>query len=501
MPSIVSGAPAGDLTPYATAAQLAAHEADTSSIHGITDATVLATDAEVASAVATHNSDTTSVHGITDTSALVTSTSANLTYARQDRNRVNVKDHGALGDGSTNDTAAIVAALAEAVSTGDGLYFPGGTYLTDPMTISADGFSIVAYGATLKARASSGSSFLRVTGDDFTMMGGTLDGAAVIGVSEGLGYIGLHLGDGTTNTGQRATIRDVTITRFRYHGAYVQDCPNVFFERVRFIDNGTPGGTNGGGVYAHGSDQLTFRGCDAANNYLSGYYLTGGPDGSVATLSGCTSNGNGVRSGNGAGFDVRTTDLTLTNCYAYGNEAGALSVSVPIADPVTAGNRCLVTGSIMGWSVGASIDREVFTTGIDDVVFTGNVFHSLTAPYVIRLGASSGGAAALLSGNRITNDHNSNTAGVLISRENCVLSGNMIVGDTANKAGSGVNIAAGVDGTTMLANAVRGFTYGITIASGTSDNTLVYGNHFWDCTTNLNNAATGTELNVSDPTA
>lgn len=55
----------------ATQAELDAHASDTSSVHGITDTTVLATDTEVATAVSDHSADTTSVHGITDTSDLV----------------------------------------------------------------------------------------------------------------------------------------------------------------------------------------------------------------------------------------------------------------------------------------------------------------------------------------------------------------------------------------------------------------------------------------------
>jgi hypothetical protein len=49
---------------------------------------------------------------------------------------VNVKDHGATGDGNTDDTAAINAAIDEGVATGRAVYFPGGTYKVIPATAS-----------------------------------------------------------------------------------------------------------------------------------------------------------------------------------------------------------------------------------------------------------------------------------------------------------------------------------------------------------------------------
>lgn len=49
---------------------------------------------------------------------------------------VNVQSYGALGDGSTDDTAAIQAALA-AVAAGGTVYFPRGTYLVTPASANA----------------------------------------------------------------------------------------------------------------------------------------------------------------------------------------------------------------------------------------------------------------------------------------------------------------------------------------------------------------------------
>lgn len=58
---------------------------------------------------------------------------------------VNVKDYGAIGDGTTDDTAAIQAAI-DAVGSNGAIYIPDGTYkITDALTI-AQGTSVSIYG-------------------------------------------------------------------------------------------------------------------------------------------------------------------------------------------------------------------------------------------------------------------------------------------------------------------------------------------------------------------
>jgi hypothetical protein len=60
-------------------AAVSAHNSTTTSVHGISDtsalATTSATSSAISTAVSTHSSDTTDVHGITDTSVLTTATS------------------------------------------------------------------------------------------------------------------------------------------------------------------------------------------------------------------------------------------------------------------------------------------------------------------------------------------------------------------------------------------------------------------------------------------
>jgi hypothetical protein len=66
----------------ATQSELDTHASDTTSVHGIADTSVLATQTDVSTAVSTHSSDTTSVHGITDTANLVYTNDSRLSDSR-----------------------------------------------------------------------------------------------------------------------------------------------------------------------------------------------------------------------------------------------------------------------------------------------------------------------------------------------------------------------------------------------------------------------------------
>jgi len=59
----------------------------------------------------------------------------------------NVKDYGAKGDGRTDDTAALQQAISAVGASGQGLFFPGGTYrTTSPLTCSSAGLKLIGLG-------------------------------------------------------------------------------------------------------------------------------------------------------------------------------------------------------------------------------------------------------------------------------------------------------------------------------------------------------------------
>ena len=88
-----------------------------------------------------------------------------------DEFQANVQDFGAVGDGVTDDTAAIQAAVSS-MTAGGTLIFPGnGTYLCDQINITNSGFRIVGYGATIKQRVNTNYRLFYITGGSITIEG------------------------------------------------------------------------------------------------------------------------------------------------------------------------------------------------------------------------------------------------------------------------------------------------------------------------------------------
>lgn len=87
---------------------------------------------------------------------------------------VNVRDFGAKGDGSADDSGAVRAAIDRAA--GDIVYFPSGTYLIDNMTVLTVADILLGVGAVLQHKAGATHPMFAFSGSFLRIRGGVLDG-------------------------------------------------------------------------------------------------------------------------------------------------------------------------------------------------------------------------------------------------------------------------------------------------------------------------------------
>lgn len=197
---------------------------------------------------------------------------------------VSVKDFGAAGDGATDDTAAINAALASIATTGGTLYFPAGKYVVSGSGLSLDQ-SGLSSGDTLTRvnllGAGMGNTEIYYTGSGSAL---TYTGAATLPGLLAYAQIEKIRFQGTSTTtaalvglyvsyGAQIAIRDCLMENF-YYGLSLSNCYSMEINNCIIIGNSI-------GVYAQAvgasnfndPQQLTFISCEIANNANGGAFF------------------------------------------------------------------------------------------------------------------------------------------------------------------------------------------------------------------------------------
>lgn len=299
-----SGDPTTFVTLSAYSAGLATAQANSTA--AVSAANTATTTANNAATTANAASSTASTALSTANSVSANATAA-LTAATIARGGIfSVAAYGAVGDGSTNNDAAIAAALAAIPSQGGVLYFPAGTY--NITTAIAAKSNLVIRG---EGRSATRIVQQNVNNDGIT---NTTSGLSYITIEDidirctaatGTG-VGIRLGLNSSSSSYLSIDR-VNVQGFGSHGIYLGRWIVSTLTDVR---------SQGHGGHAYWLDRgtsYTLTGCYALNCGLAGYHLTGSPLNYTSLVS-CASDSCGI----GYSLDA-VTGVALLGC---GNEAG-----------------------------------------------------------------------------------------------------------------------------------------------------------------------------------
>ena len=288
-----------------------------------------------------------------------------VTYSMIQDGFVNVRDFGAVGDGVTDDSAAIMAAITAAV--GSTLLLPSGSYLVTGDTLSLSGSTniIGQPGAVLKLASSLASKKLLLiepTGDKVSISGVTFD-------------VNQPTADSWTNI-----------------SVEIDGATNILLENCSFTNSASsafPAANNGYGVYLKGAyssisiencvfalhryavvtepsssgSDITVQNCSFSDLAGDGVEINV-PSGSCNNINVCNSTFRNLGSNNvGRGFGVGASgavgstisDLFVTGCSFYGVDNQGVHIEDGCKNVTVANNYFESCGTAAAISFGSSI--------------------------------------------------------------------------------------------------------------------------------------------------
>ena len=233
-------------------------------------------------------------------------------------NFINVKAYGAKGDGKTDDSSSIQAAIDYASSIGGGTVFiPVGTYIINTPLVCRSYVNIIGdskYKSILKLKNNANCNILNIstgrgcTISDFTINGNKMNNqsSTYYGISivmdkedfdllilnnlviEAINGTGIYAGYGWIYRVQNCSISDCTEYGIRIHGSdnqftnlNVAGCGkygisveqgNNLFANIKSLFNGTKGNNDSGGFYIAGY-RNTFSNIECQENYTNGFVM------------------------------------------------------------------------------------------------------------------------------------------------------------------------------------------------------------------------------------
>jgi len=438
--------------------------------------------------------------------ASATAGAGNATYVDQASNALNVKSKGAIGDGTTDDTAAVHAARDAAATFGVGVYFPPGTYVGNFTANKPNQKWTFAPGVTVKPPASSATSTIIVTVAGVTISGGTIDGASTTNPSSA----GIYA---PTSAVTDLTIENVTIKNIAGYGIEAHGSRTII-RNCQIINTAAQAinlavGASGDLVDCQIVGNLIDRSMVPASTTTGNIHLAGTTDGSQKALrtkirgntllmpANPTSTG-----GNMIGIEVhRHSRYSMISGNTTVNGSMGISVAANAHHSAVTGNsifgptwygieiadsnNCAVVGNtidgngVLGGGATASTYGIVANGTVNRLTITGNsvsgmVVGATSSSSCIALANS--GTGATITGNVLS----AAAHGISISTfDDVTISGNQITG-TGGTAGAGIYVNNSHGRLTVAGNQISTFRGGLllTVQNVTMDNIAVSGNTF-----------------------
>ena len=244
----------------------------------------------------------------------------------------NVKDYGAKGDGTTDDTTAIANAIAAVqpsqivtIGTTGTVFFPAGVYITSPLPALSEQVSLVGIGpgTTIKLKASSSSSANLIT----NYQGGSAS-SQMINVSNMIldgnksnQSAGAYQSGIVMNNPAPSGSYGYTDGRHTFHGLTIQNFTGdglvmVANSGATFVNNVSSWFNDGFGFNVH--EDAYFSNCDAGSTGLDGFLIQGGSN----RFTGCKSwfSGRALVNSRGANSGSQpTVNAPTANPWCGGN--------------------------------------------------------------------------------------------------------------------------------------------------------------------------------------
>ena len=340
---------------------------------------------------------------------------------------VSVKDFGATGDGVTDDTAAIQAAIDATSTAKQRLFVPAGTYISTTLNIKTNTYLFGV--GTIKRKDSSTGFVLSASGvNNFTVRGIKID-------ANKTGATGSSFAVFAQSSCYQFRFDEITVINGKSHGIAIRDTADGTQNTHSYINKCTVDGCDQYGIEVQDCKSVTVSNNTVLNSVEDGIVIYGT---SIAATDGITVESNYVENSGDSGilapYIFPTNNFGVTRLQVLNNKvtaSGENGIGIQVDGGVVSGN--------MSWSNGTTISHQGILVNGNYLTIDGNTSSANTG-----VGIDVGDGKFISVTDNIVFDNG--IIGIEInSAESCVVDGNIVRNNFTNAAsGVAASLKAGI---------------------------------------------------------